>query len=68
MTESVYTLPEELKGLNEDQLDQSVRRLKMDMEAELSIIRSRYQDKIEYFEEALSYVQTKGKIKATPTQ
>ena len=34
-TQEVYQLPEELKGLSEDQLDQNVRRLKMDMEAEL---------------------------------
>jgi len=39
-------VPEELRGLSVDQVQQNLERLKVDMEAELEVIRMRYNEKI----------------------
>jgi hypothetical protein len=43
-------LPEEFKGVEPDLIAQNIRRLEIDMEAELATIRMRYIDKIEHLQ------------------
>lgn len=44
--ESVLELPEEFRGVKPEMIEQNIRRLEIDMEAEIATITQRYRDKI----------------------
>ena len=46
-------LPDEFKGVKPQMIEQNIRRLEMDMEAEISTIRQRYTDKIDNMKNVL---------------
>jgi phage host-nuclease inhibitor protein Gam len=50
-------IPDEFKGVRVDLLEQNIRRLQNDMEAEIQTIKMRYTDKIEYMKSVLSLAQ-----------
>jgi hypothetical protein len=41
-------VPDEFKGVRVELLEQNIRRLELDMEAEIQTIRMRYEEKIRY--------------------
>jgi len=46
-------LPEEFRGVKPDLIAQNIRRLEIDMEAEIMTIRMRYIDKIDHLQNVL---------------
>jgi hypothetical protein len=46
-------VPDEFKGVRVELLEQNIRRLEMDMQAEIQTIKLRYQEKIRYMEEVV---------------
>ena len=46
-SETTAELPEEFKGVKPEMIEQNIRRLEIDMEAEIATIRMRYIDKID---------------------
>jgi len=45
--ETEEQLPEEFRGVKPEMISQNIRRLEIDMDAEIATIRMRYKDKIE---------------------
>ena len=50
-------VPDEFKGVRVELLEQNIRRLELDMEAEIQTIRMRYQEKIRYMEDVVRVVR-----------
>lgn len=46
-------MPDEFKGIRVDLLEQNVRRLELDMDAEIETIRMRYEEKIRFMQEVV---------------
>lgn len=50
---SLTEVPDEFKGVRVELLEQNIRRLEMDMEAEIQTIRMRYTEKIRFMKEVV---------------
>lgn len=46
-------IPEELKGMSLDNIEKTLKRLAVDMEAEIEVVKSRYQERMKPFKKAL---------------
>ena len=53
----IEQLPEEFRGVPPAMIERNIKRLELDMEAEIATIKQRYRDKIEHLEGVLKIAQ-----------
>ena len=51
-------VPEEFRGVKSEMIEQNIRRLEIDMKAEIATISERYRDKIDNLQSVLKIART----------
>ena len=59
-TEVKSEIPSELKGMSVEYIEKTLMRLKVDMDAEIEVIRSKYAERIKLFENTLKVLKAAG--------
>lgn len=59
-TEVKNEIPAELKGMSVEYIEKTLMRLKVDMDAEIEVIRSKYAERIKLFENTLKVLKAAG--------
>ena len=59
-------MPDEFKGVKPEMIERNIRRLEMDMEAEIATIKARYTDKITHLKNVLQISNSRQSVAPEP--